>query len=153
MAIIPLIYFMIKKSYRLRTSVHINRKISWNSDRPIRRHISRLTEPFVQMTKLWKTRRKKKKKEEGEQEGVEKGIKISGKKNEGLSPVIQLVSGWSVSLLVFHSYLPCGFPAVVWIYVCEFHPWLFNPFIHKCVIWLLSLSYLSWLLIMRCAKG
>ena len=65
----------------------------------------------------------KKKKEEGEQEGVEKGIKISGKKkNEELSPVIQLVSGWSVSLLVFHSYLPCGFPVVVLIYICEFHP-------------------------------
>lgn len=154
MAIIPLIYLMIKKSYRLRTSVHINRKISWNSDRPIRRHISRLTEPFVQMTKLWKARKKKKKggrrirrSWEGNKDFREK------KKNEELSPVIQLVSGWSVSLLVFHSYLPCGFPAVVWIYVCEFHPWLFNPFIHKCVIWLLSFSYLSWLLIMRCAKG
>ena len=60
MAIIPLIYLMIKKSCRLRTSVHINRKISCNSDRPIRRHISRLTEPLVQMTKLWKTRKKKK---------------------------------------------------------------------------------------------
>ena len=121
MAIIPLIYLMIKKSCRLRTSVHINRKISCNSDRPIRRHISRLTEPLVQMTKLCKT--SKKKKEEGEQEGVEKGIKISGKKkNEELSPVIQLVSGWSVSLLVFHSYLPCGFPVVVLIYICEFHP-------------------------------
>ena len=122
MAIIPLIYLMIKKSCRLRTSVHINRKISWNSDRPIRRHISRPTDHKTLEDQ------EKKKKEEGEQEGVEKGIKISGKKKEELSPVTQLVSGWSVSLLVFQSYLPCGFPVVVWIHVCEFHPWLFKSF-------------------------
>ena len=108
MAIIPLIYLMIKKSYRLRTSVHSNRKISWDSDRLVRRHISRLTEPFVQVITFWKTKKKRgggtrtRRSWEGN-----KDLKILGNKQKKRGLISSNTACfWVVSLLISLSFLP-----------------------------------------------